>query len=503
MEGEKEKFLISRSSFRLSRWLFLRGLGLTYFIAFGSLANQVLGLIGSHGLMPATQFLGYYRSRIGLFERISQIPTVFWFIPSDFFLFAGTIVGVIFSILLIANIAPRICCFVLWIGYLSYVSIGGDFLSFQWDTLLLETGFISIFFAPSHFWRSKAGEVEPRISIRFLLIWLLFRLHFESGCGKWLSGDPTWRNLTAMDYYYETAPIPTFLGWLSFHLPHFFHALSVILVGLIEIVLPFYFFASKRWRIVAAIILISFQVIIDLTGNYTFFNLLSCFLCILLIDDDTWIRWIPFLKSLREKLVGSTKSALIQIPKWFRYGFVAAMFLFSTLAWVPINRMIPSCGKVLSYLQRFNVVGNYGLFTMMTTQRWELEIQGSLDGKEWKSYSFLYKPGDLKRRPPFIAPYQPRLDFQCWFLTFDGEGDFRSCEYLISLLKAICRNEPQVMKLLGPNPFPPENPPKYLRLLIHRYQMTSMKEWFDTGCYWKITETKPWSPLIECQKNRK
>lgn len=484
----------SSEEYRLSRWLFFRGLGITYLVAFVSLADQVRGLVGQKGLLPANLLLDALRIHLGFFERFWKFPTLFWMGCSDGALIGGAVIGVCLAILLILNLAPRLVCTGLWVVYLSYVSVGREFFSFQWDNLLLETGFIAIFFSPSHLWKGETGETLPRRTIRFLLIWLLFRLHFESGCSKWMSGEKSWWNLTAMDFYYETAPIPTWLGWLMYQMPHFLQALSVILVCAFEVVLPFYIFASKRWRVMAALILIGFQTLIHFTGNYTFFNLLSVVLCLLLIDDETWVRWFSVLKVIQIKLARPTPKPFFQLHPWIRWNLVSVLILLSILPFGEIYLRVPGGTPLLSFLQPFRSVNGYGLFAAMTKNRWELEIQGSLDGNEWRTYPFRYKPGDLKKAPPFVAPYHPRLDFQCWFLTFDGTGDFQRHQYLMSLLMSIFKQEPQVMKLLDKNPFPQS--PKYLRLLIHRYKMTSLKERWDTGAYWKINETRSWSPII-------
>ncbi len=493
--------LLEKAGYRLSAWIFLRVLGAIYFIAFASLGSQVRGLIGSHGLLPLTRFLDAIASQLGPVELFWKAPSLFWIWNSDAALCAGAVTGLLLSGLLMANVAPRICCVLLWMLYLSFVSVGQDFFLFQWDNLLLETGFLAIFLAPAHWWRGDRGEGEPSRLARWLFVWLLFRLSIESGLSKWLGGDVAWRNLTAMDYYYETAPIPTWLGWLAHQLPHWFQAVTVVMTFVVEILAPFLLFAPRWWRVRTAALLLMFQVAIALTANYTFFNLLAIALCLFVMDDAFWSRRMRGLQRIQNRLTQSVRQPLLRIPKSLSYGWFAFMILISSLPFAELYRVVPLGTSLYSALSPFRSFNSYGLFAIMTRERWELEIQGSMDGIMWETYPFRYKAGDLRRAPPFVAPHQPRLDFQCWFLTFDGRGDFRHHHYLVFLLEGICSNQPAILGLLGKNPFP-DTGPKYLQLKVHRYRMTSVSEKWQTGNYWKIAETRYWSPVMKRQSRR-
>lgn len=480
-------------------WIFLRSLGVIYFIAFASLGSQVLGLIGSQGLLPATKYLQAAAAQFGSLERLWSVPTCFWLADSDVALRAGIALGLLGAGLLVVNIAPRICCIVLWALYLSFVNVGQDFFLFQWDNLLLEAGFISIFLAPAHLLRGKEGEREPSRLARWLLLWLLFRLSVQSALSKWLGGDAAWRDGSAMDYYYETAPIPTWLGWWAHQLPHGFHAASVFMTYLMEGIAPLALIAPRRWRIVGCLFLIGFQFTILLTANYTFFNWLSIALCLAAIDDSFWRRWIAPLRRVADRLAASCRPPLFRLPRGVSYTAFGLMILLTIVATDGFQRTIPMARGLLSVIAPFRSWNTYGLFSMMTKERWELEIQGSMGGVDWKPHIFRYKAGPLDRAPPFVAPHQPRLDFQCWFLTFDGYGDFRRHRYVVALLQGICAKNPTILRLLENDPFP-NGPPRYLRLQVHRYEMTSPSERRETGRYWKIVESRPWSPLIRCEE---
>jgi predicted DCC family thiol-disulfide oxidoreductase YuxK len=288
-------------TFSLATWLFLRLLGVVYFFAFLSLATQILGLIGRNGILPAGDFLAIVRSRFGT-ERYWLFPTLAWLGSSDTALQVMSGSGVACGLLLIFDIAPMLVLSLLWVLYLSLVTVGGDFLSFQWDNLLLEAGFVAILLAPGHLWpRGPTRSAPPGIP-RWLLWFLLFRLMFSSGAVKLASGDPTWRNLTALQYHYYTQPLPTPIAWYMHLAPAGFQRASTVFTLFIELVVPFLIFAPRLWRFVGGGLLILLQVLIALTGNYAFFNLLTVAQCVLLYDDAFLKRFFP--RAVAERLRG-------------------------------------------------------------------------------------------------------------------------------------------------------------------------------------------------------
>src|SRR6266571_1571599 len=273
----------SEPTYVLAGWLFLRLLGLIYFVAFASLATQIKGLVGSKGILPATDFLAS-RSRWGV-QRFYRIPTLCWFNSSDGSLLFLSWTGATLSLLLVAGIAPALVLGVLWLFYLSLFAVGRIFLGYQWDILLLETGFLAIFLAPFELTPHFPSASTPPVIIRWLFWWLLFRLMFSSGMVKLRSADPAWRKLTALCHHYETQPLPTPLAWYAHHLPRWFHRFSAAIMFIIELFVPFLIIAPPPLRHLAAFVFILFMVLIQLTGNYCFFNLLGIALSILLLDD--------------------------------------------------------------------------------------------------------------------------------------------------------------------------------------------------------------------------
>lgn len=487
----------------LVRWLFLRSLAIVYLIAFISLWTQITGLVGENGILPASGTMDVLQQRtaaahIGL-ERYHLFPTLCWFGATDRFLQNQCALGVLFSLLLLVGMAPGPCLLLLWILYLSLFTVCREFLGFQWDILLLETGFLAIFFAPLTFFPRLFRIAAPSRTVLWLLRWLLFCLMFQSGCVKLLSGDPVWRNLTALNFHYETQPLPTGLGWYAHQLPAWFQKTSTALMFGIELAVPFLIFAPRRPRFFGGIVLIILQLFIFLTGNYCFFNLLTIVLCFTLLDDAA-------LKSLLPKrltfLVAPAPSPFSPhtVFFWLRRStnFFIALLLFGTslLQFSSMFRLpIPWPGSVIAayeWLSPFRTFSSYGLFAVMTTSRSEIIVEGSNDGVTWHEYEFKYKPGELKRRPKFVAPLQPRLDWQMWFAAL---GHYQQNPWFINFCLRLLQGSPDVLALLERNPFP-NAPPRYIRAIAYEYHFTDFATRRKTGAWWHRERTGEYLPVI-------
>ncbi|HKS97174.1 MAG TPA: lipase maturation factor family protein, partial [Terriglobia bacterium] len=393
----------------------------------------------------------------------------------------------VLALLVILGIATGPSLAAAWVFYLSLVTVGGDFMSFQWDILLLEAGFLGIFFAPWTWleppWRPPRVS-PPSRTVLWLLRWLLFRLLFLSGTVKLQSGDPTWRHLTALEYHYYTQPLPTPIAWYMNQLPGWFQELSVVLVFAVEIGVPFLIFFPRRLRLTGAALMALLQILIALTGNYTFFNLLALVLCLLLLDDAFVARFLP--RRLAERIAGEASER----PR--RSG--AACLAVAVLAVVILTasgaelagrflspRAAPRPARhLLAWLEPFHLVNGYGLFAVMTTSRLEIIVQGSNDGVTWQDYEFKYKPGDVKRPPPWVAPNQPRLDWQMWFAAL---GRFQENPWFVNFMARLLEGSPDVLALLERNPFPTA-PPRYVRALVYDYHFTDFAERRATGAWW-------------------
>ena len=474
-----------RPTYVLSRWLFLRLLGVVYLVAFASLLVQLRGLVGEHGLMPVNEFLARAQDTYGD-GAWRLLPTLLWLDSTDRGLLIVSAGGMALAALLILDIVPLIVLPALWLLYLSLAVGGQDFLSFQWDGLLLETGLLAALWAPAGWFPSLRLEVrQPSPVVQWLLWLLLFKLMFLSGATKLLSGDPTWRNLTALDVYFETQPLPPWTAWFVHQLSTPVHAVATALVFVVEMGLPLVVFvpARFRWvRLAGAALIIGFQLTIAATGNYGFFNLLTILLCVPLLDDRL-LRPVVRLRLTAPQPEAPFRRTVVGVA-------VAVILCLSALSFVrELVYTLPGAGpgamplwseQLLGAFAPFRSVNGYGLFRVMTTERPEIIVEGSADGTVWKPYEFRWKPGDPERRPRFVAPYQPRLDWQMWFAALDPIGNRALLE---GLVQRLLDGSPDVLGLLGSNPFP-DRPPKFLRLMYFRYFFSSPETKAATGAWW-------------------
>jgi predicted DCC family thiol-disulfide oxidoreductase YuxK len=445
---------VKRSRYVFARWLFLRFMGVIYLTAFVSLAVQVLGLIGKRGILPAGAYLDEVRAQLGP-ERFWLIPSVFWFDARDTAIIAASIAGALLSACLIAGWLPTTALFFLWLLYLSFASVCQVFLGYQWDALLLETGLLAIFLSAAGS-NGQTGKVA-----RWLMLWLLFRLLFESGIVKLASHDPTWRNLTALTYHYQTQPLSIWTSWYAHRSPLLLHKFTALCMFGIELGAPFLIFAPRNLKRIGAGSMIALQCGIAATGNYAFFNLLTIALALLLFDDDFWpSRWRS-----AEKSPGLVFS-------WAVYPLAAISFVTTTMPLISMLRSetrwprpLLTMYQRLGSLRSFN---SYGLFAVMTTTRPEIVLEGSNDGENWLAYEFKFKPGELAKRPGIVAPHQPRLDWQMWFAAL---GTVRENPWFLQFMQRILEGSPEVLNLLASNPFPLA-PPRYLRAALYDYQFS-------------------------------
>jgi predicted DCC family thiol-disulfide oxidoreductase YuxK len=475
---------VESPTYFFTRRLFFGLLGITYLVAFVSLVVQIKGLVGSQGILPANEFLNHVGNRLG-HERYWLLPTLFWFNSSDVFLQAICWCGAVLSLLVIAGIARVPVLLLLWFFYLSLFHIGRVFLGYQWDILLLETGFLAIFFA-----------ADSSNIMLWLLRWLLFRLTFSSGLVKILSGDLAWRNFTALQYHYETQPLPTWIGYYAHQLPIIFQKISLAFMFGVELFVPFLIFFPRRIRMCGAALLIFLQLIIMATGNYGFFNLLTIALCLLLIDDAGW------------SLSPSPQPSPVQgegvrkVGEGRRWVMVPVAIFIFTLSWIPtlerlgrVREWPTPLKQIYSWVDPFNLVNSYGLFAVMTKTRTEITIEGSRDGKDWMAYEFKWKPGDLREHPRFVEPHQPRLDWQMWFQAL---APYRHYGWFENFLLRLLEGSPDVLKLMKSNPFP-DAPPAFVRAMISEYHFTDLATKRATGQWWEKGMEREYSPVLSLE----
>jgi hypothetical protein len=401
--------------------------------------------------------------------RLWAVPSLFWWNSTDTVLAVAAWVGVALAAVLFAGYLERLILALLYVLYLSFSLAGQEFLSFQWDALLLEAGFLAIFFGHT--------SVTQR-TIAWLYRWLAFRLYFLSGFVKLASHDPTWRNLSALDFHYWTQPLPTVVAWYADKLPRGFQHASTFTVLAVELGAPVLIFAPRRIRLFGAGLLLGLQALIFITGNYTFFNLLSVAITLFLFDDQALrsIVWTP--RRVRDLLLAEPARS----GKAGRLAAAALTLLLLPLGLIRIFEntilQVPAQAEALArYTSPFQVVNSYGLFAVMTTERIEIVVEGSDDGEHWQAYEFPYKPGDVSRPPRWAAPYQPRLDWQMWFAAL---SDYRTNPWFVTFCERLLEGSPEVLGLLQRNPFP-DRPPRYVRAVTYDYRFSTWDEDRDTG----------------------
>ena len=444
----------------LGRWIFLRALGAVFLSAFYSLYFQVHGLIGPNGILPAGQYLAMAHRAVGG-KAYWLAPTLLWINASDRALDALVWVGLTASVAIMINIAPRISIAIAAICFLSFIGAAQDFSSYQSDGMLLEAAFLSLFFAPRGLRPALARSQPPTRASTWLLRWEWFRIYFESGLVKLMSGEPQWRNLTAMDKYYENGPLPTWLGWHVQNWPHAFHAASTAVTLIVELFVVGLIFFGPWPRLIAFLITTPLQIGIILTANYAFLNYLVLFLGVLLVEDRFFgPNGAPAPTPARPSLM---QAFILPI----HFITTSMMFLFP---------LFPTA----YLLQPTRIANNFGLFAVMTRARYEIEFQGTADGEHWVAYLFRYKPQDPMKAPGIYAPYQPRFEWNLWFASL---GTVEDNPWVMNTQARLLQNAPAVLRLFARNPFA-AHPPAAVRAMQWQYRFTTPAEHKQTGAWW-------------------
>lgn len=449
-----------------------RLLGFIYLFAIGAFLFQIRGLIGKNGILPVVDYLNYFRLHMKR-KRFFYIPTLFWLYASDRALMGLTIAGTLLSLLLILGYYPTLCLGLLFVIYLSIVSVGQDFLSFGWESFLLEITFYTFL---------TSLTPIPNLMVWICLNFLLFRFHIQAGAVKLQSHDRSWWDLTALQFHYQSQPLPNTWAWYVYKWPLTIHKASTFFMFVVELALPFGLFFTDSIRAGVGIAFITFQVIIWLTGNFSYLNHLTAVFSIIAFNNN----YLPFLKepssfqSAHEatnailSLIGAIFIILQMMRLW--HHFRPKLVLSQWLAW----------------FSPFHIVNRYGLFAIMTKERYEIIVEGSEDGKNWKEYLCWYKPSEVTRRPRRISPYQPRLDWQMWFLPFD---DFESETWFHQFLYHLLKGTPEVLKLIRYNPFP-NQPPRYIRALMYDYRFSTKQQKKELGWWWQRDFMGIFSPIM-------
>lgn len=473
--------------YELISWLFLRLFGLIFLAAFVSFAVQSMALIGSHGVLPLSEYIVSLQSQLGD-ARYWRVPMVFWLNSSDLAIHLVSWGGAAFSLLLVAGVLPRLSLVIIYIFYLSLLYAGQNFMTFQWDLLLLEAGFLALILMLA---------VKPGI---WLLRWLTFRFMLASGLVKIISGEPSWLDLSALNYHFETQPLPAPLAWYAHTLPSEILAFGTGATLFIELIVVFLVFFPRNLRFIAAYSFILLQVVIGLTGNYNFFNLLTIVLCLSLFDDAAIRKAMP--QGAVDWLHRHGKKAQ---PRKIVIYCVAIVALWSVLASIVQfhNRFLRN-SKLPAVIQSINnsiaplrLVGTYGPFSIMTKTRREIIIEGSNDGTSWQEYTFRHKPGDVKKGAYWIIPHQPRIDWQLWFAAL---GNSQQNPWFVKFLVRVLQGRREVTAVFENNPFP-EKPPRHLRALLYRYRFASPEKRATENVYWTRDLIRTYFPVAHLKSS--
>jgi hypothetical protein len=463
------------SGYWYSRWLFERGLSLIYLTAFLVAVNQFVPLVGEHGLLPAVRFVREVPFRLS--------PSIFFWFPSDRAFRVCAWAGVILSLVALSGVTGRfgavpaaVTWAALYVLYLSFINVGQTFYGFGWESLLVETGFFTIF--------AGASFTPPHVLLNWIYRWTLFRLMFGAGLIK-LRGDPCWRNFTCLDYFFETQPMPNPLSWYLHHLPKPVLHGGVAFNHFVELIVPFGFFLPQPYAGIAGIFTIVFQLILIIGGNLSWLNWLTIVLAITTLDDR-FLSWLPV-----------TAPAWQPIPGAQRIVTLALAAIVGMLSIAPAVNML-SPGQVMNTaFNPLQIVNTYGAFGSVTKERYEIVVEGTdaetvTGTTAWREYEFKGKPGNPAQLAPQVAPYHLRLDWLMWFAAMSSASDYPWFpELLLKLLQA----DPAVLSLLRTNPFP-DHPPRWIRAQLYLYRFTSPGERKQTGRWWDRRQVSPYFPAV-------
>jgi len=473
---------LGAEDYHLVRFVFQRGLAAIYLFAFLVAATQFRALAGEDGLLPISQF----RDRWSFRDR----PSLFHWAPTDRAIAVAAWTGVALAVAALVGVPdylPRpyavpvsmLLWLALWGLYLSFVNAGQTFYGYGWETMLTETGFLAIFLG--------AGDAGTPVLVVWLLRWLLFRNMFGAGLIK-LRGDDCWRTLTAMDYHYETQPMPNPGSWFAHHLPNWVHRVETLGNHVVELFVPFLYFAPQPFAALAGVATIGFQGWLLVTGNFSWLNALTVVLATATFSDGVLTDWLPFLDA------ATAMPTAADVPLYLTAAAILLAIVVVALSVRPVRNMLSERQVMNTSFDPLNLVNTYGAFGSITRERYEIVVQGTHDDPEsgdpdWRTYEFKGKPTDPARRPPQIAPYHLRLDWQLWFAAMSTSP--RRHPWFARFLRKLLEDDDATLDLLADNPFP-DDPPTHVRAVRYRYRFTTPAERADSGRWWHRERAGPY-----------
>ncbi len=492
MESLLKRFAETKAfpkTYWLTRFVILRLLGVIYAIAFLVAINEIVPLIGSHGLMPVNLYLQQVINAIGITEGFIRLPSIFWFTHSDTALLVIAWVGFLLSCIVVAGYANALLLAVLWFFYMSFVHLGQDWYSYGWEIQLLETGFLAIFLCPLLNMRPFPKQPPP-VQIIVLFRWLIFRIMLGSGLIK-LRWDTDWLNGTALYYHFETQPIPGPLSrWFHF-LPRAVLKTGVWFNFVAELAAPLFVFWPRIARHIAGVVIILFQLNIILSGNLSFLNWLTIIPALACFDDGFWSKVLPgrLVRKAEAAAAKTEPSKPMQTTAWV----ITVVIIFLSVA--PVINMFSPNQIMNTSFDPLNLVNTYGAFGTVGRERLNVVFEGTMDADSsdkanWKPYLYKGLPVELDKMPPQIAPYQLRLDWQMWFASMSSADEY---PWTLNLEWKLLHNDPNIVSLFAGNPFPGK-PPRYIRAVLYRY--TFAKPGNPQGLWWTREKIGDWLPAM-------
>ncbi len=485
-----QKVYTGKPTYWLTRFVLLRLLGVVYAVGFLVAINQLLPLIGSHGLLPVGHFLDAVTRGLGSQTAgFFRLPSVFWFWHSDAALLTIAWTGFFLSCLVIAGFANMPVMFVLWSLYLSIVHVGQDWYAYGWEIQLTETGFLAIFLCPLLDLRPFPRTALP-FQVIVLFRWLVFRIMMGSGLIK-IRWDEAWRNGTALYFHFETQPIPgPFSRWFHF-LPRSWLKTGVWFNFLAELVAPLFAFSPAGLRNIAGIVMILFQFTIILSGNLSFLNWLTIIPALACIDDSVWSRVLPAVLVRKAEVAQEQARASkpLAVTAWVVTGIIVLLSIQPA-----INLVSP--GQIMNTsFDPLDLVNTYGAFGTVGRERLNVVFEGTYEthpdeNTRWIAYPYKGLPVATNGRPPQIAPYQLHFDWQMWFAAMSTPDEY---PWVYNLMAKMMRNDPAAVSLFAKNPFA-KKPPAYLRAVLYRYSFVPSGS--KDGRWWNRERIGDWIPPV-------
>jgi hypothetical protein len=472
--------ILWKDNYWLTRLVIQRGLAFVYLIAFIAVIHQFKPLLGEHGLLPVPQFVNQV--------RFTKSPSIFFWFPTNFAFDLFGWIGVALSLFAISGFSEKFGNLIsaatwgaLWLIYLSFVNVGQTFYAFGWETLLLESGFLAIFLG--------SEKTTPSFLVILLFNWLLFRLMFGAGLIK-IRGDTCWRDLTCLEYHYETQPMPNPFSWYFHWLPVWIHKTGVLFNHFTELVVPFAYFAPSPISAVAGLITLFFHSWLFASGNFSFLGILTMVLALSTFSDS----WLKHVIPIHPPEIAPPSPLYLS-------AVLGLTVLVVALSFYPVRNMISQNQLMNASFEPLHLVNTYGAFGAITRLRYEVIVEGTDEpvltwATRWREYEFIGKPGDVRRTPPQIAPYHLRLDWLMWFAAFSSPDQH---PWFISFLEKLLEGDKSVLGLLRCNPFPDE-PPKFVRALLYEYHFTTPEERRQTGAIWNRKLIGLYFPPVSLRK---